>query len=234
MKKENKMAIAEHLDELRRRIIWSVIALIIGSIVGMIFADQLIAILARPIGGLDNLIAIEITEGVSVFMRVSLLCGLVISLPFILYQLFAFILPGLEPNEKKWIFLILPIATILFIGGAVFAYFVMLPTALPFMISFIGGITTTPRLENYYKFVTNLIFWIGLSFELPLLMFLLAKIRIIKADMLLKGWRIAMVIIAVLAAVITPTPDPLNMGILMIPLFVLYLLSIIFVKIAYL
>jgi len=233
MNQENKMPVAEHLTELRRRIIWAVAALFAATVVGMVFADRFIDILAQPIGGLDKLIAIEITENISVFMRVALLCGLILSLPFILYQILAFIMPGLKPNEKKWIFSILPIGAILFLAGAAFAYFVMLPTALPFMISFLGEVKTTPRLENYFKFVTSLIFWIGLSFELPLLSFLLAKLGIIRADMLLKGWRFAVVIIAVLAAVITPTPDPLNMSILMIPLFGLYLLSILFAKVAF-
>ena len=228
------MKLSDHINELRKRVIWAVLALIISTIVGMAFADKYIALLATPIGGLENLISIEITESISVFMRVSFLSGVILSLPFILYQLIAFIMPGLEPNEKKWIFFILPVATLLFVCGAVFAYYVMLPTALPFMISFIGGIKTTPRLDNYYKFVTNLIFGIGISFELPMLMFLLAKLRVINAKMLIKGWRVAVVVISVLAAIITPTPDPVNMGILMIPLFALYLLSILFVKIAYL
>ena len=227
------MLLSDHLDELRRRIMWAVLGVILATIAGMVFADQFIAILATPIGGLENLIAIEITENISVFMRVSFLSGVIISLPFVLYQIFAFILPGLEPNEKRWVFIILPFATILFVCGSLFAYYVMLPTALPFMITFIGGVRTTPRLDNYFKFVTGLIFWIGISFELPMLMFLLAKLRLIKTEILIKGWRFAVAIIAVLAAVITPTPDPVNMGILMIPLFALYLLSIVFVKIAY-
>jgi sec-independent protein translocase protein TatC len=107
----------------------------------------------------------------------------------------------------------------------------MLPAALPFLISFIG-VKTTPRLSNYFEFVTNLMFWIGLSFELPLVTFLLAKLGIVTPRLLAKQWRIAIVMIAIIAAFATPTPDPVNMSLLMLPLFVLYLLSIAFAAFA--
>jgi sec-independent protein translocase protein TatC len=107
----------------------------------------------------------------------------------------------------------------------------MLPAAIPFLVNFLG-IKTTPRLSNYVSFVTNLMFWVGVSFETPLVAFLLAKLRLITARMLLRGWRFAIVIIAVVAAVITPTADPINMFLLMLPLFALYILSIILAAVA--
>jgi sec-independent protein translocase protein TatC len=107
----------------------------------------------------------------------------------------------------------------------------MLPTALPFLISFMG-ITTTPRLINYFNFVTNLLFWVGICFEAPLVVFILAKLGLVTAGGLLKHWRIAIVVIAIVAAVVTPTADPVNMGLLMLPLTVLYLLSVLFAMIA--
>jgi sec-independent protein translocase protein TatC len=116
-------------------------------------------------------------------------------------------------------------ATILFVGGVAFTYFVMLPAAIPFLINFMG-VQTVPTLNNYIKFVTNMMFWIGISFEMPLLVFVLAKLGIVSGSMLLKQWRIAIVVIAVLAAVVSPTVDPVNMGLLMLPLFALYLLSV--------
>ena len=110
-------------------------------------------------------------------------------------------------------------------AGVAFAYFVMLPTALPFLIEFLG-IRTTPRLSNYFNFVTNLLFWIGMSFETPLFVFVLARLKLVTARGLARQWRIAVVVIAILSAVITPTPDPINMGLLMLPLFLLYWLSV--------
>ena len=101
----------------------------------------------------------------------------------------------------------------------------MLPAALPFLLSFMG-ITTTPRPGNYFSFVLNLLFWVGVAFELPLVVLLLSRLGVVTSKQLAKQWRIAIVVIALLSAVITPTPDPVNMGLMMLPLFILYILSI--------
>lgn len=225
--KLREMGIWEHIGELRNRLFFALISLVVTTLLSFAFAERLVDVLASPIGGTQALISIEVTENISTFMRVSLLSGFILALPFILYQLLAFIMPGLMPNERRWLLVSIPVATLFFIAGVAFAFFVMLPAALPFLISFMG-IKTTPRLINYFNFVTNLLFWIGVSFETPLLVFILAKLRFVSAKTLAKQWRIAIVIIAVLAAVVTPTPDPVNMGLLMLPLFVLYLLSILF------
>ncbi len=225
------MSIWGHVAELRNRLFFALISLVITTLISFAFADKLVNLLASPVGGTEALISIEVTENVSTFMRVSLLSGFILALPFILYQLLAFILPGLMPKERRWVYVSIPLATLFFISGVAFAFKVMLPTALPFLISFMG-IKTTPRLISYFNFVTNLLFWIGVSFETPLLVFLLAKLRFVSARQLAKGWRIAIVVIALLAAVVTPTPDPVNMGLLMLPLFLLYLLSILFAWLA--
>jgi sec-independent protein translocase protein TatC len=160
-----------------------------------------------------------------------MLGGFIIALPFILIQLFLFISPGMTTKERRWVLWAIPIATFLFLGGAVFAYIVMLPTALPFLVQFPGP-DVLPKWKDYVNFVTNLIFWIGLSFETPLLMYLLAKLGIINAKGLAKQWRFAIIIIALIAAIATPTPDPINMAILMAPLFILYLLGILLAALA--
>jgi sec-independent protein translocase protein TatC len=162
---------------------------------------------------------------------VSLLSGFILSLPFILYELLAYILPGLTQNERRWVLISIPLASVFFLIGVAFCYFVMLPAAIPFLTGFLG-VKTTPRLSSYIGFVTNMMFWIGISFELPLLVFILAKLKIVNAKMLLKQWRVAIVVIAIVAAVVTPTPDPVNMSLLMAPLFVLYMLSILFAYLA--
>lgn len=220
-----QMGIWEHVAELRTRLLKALVALVLGVLVGFLITEQMIFWLAQPIGGLDKLQSIEVTENISVFMRVSLLGGFILAFPVIFYQIMAFVLPGLNKNEKRWLLLSIPLATLLFVSGVLFAYFVMLPTAIPFLTEFLG-VRTTVRLSNYVNFVTNLLFWIGISFETPLVVFILAKFRIVNAGMLARQWRVAVVVIAVLAAVVTPTVDPMSMGLLMLPLFVLYLLSI--------
>lgn len=225
------LTIPEHLNELRQRLLRGLMAMVIAIFICFAFAERLIEILARPIGGIERLISIEVTENVSVFMRVSLLGGFILAFPYLLYEALAYIRPALEDHEWRGLLLAIPFATILFLSGVLFAYFVMLPAALPFLISFIG-IPTTPRLSNYFSFVTGLLFWIGVSFETPLAVYLLARFRLVTAGLLAKQWRVAVVVIAVLAAFVTPTPDPVNMGLLMIPLLVLYVLSIGMAKIA--
>ena len=172
------------------------------------------------------------TENIQVFFRVSLMGGLILSMPVIVYQVIAFIVPGLTPQEKKVLFIALPAATGLFLLGVAFAYFVMLPRAVPFLMGFLG-IQTDPRPQTYFKFVTKLIFWIGVSFELPLLMAILARLGLLSPEFLIKNARYAVVLIAISAAMITPTPDPLNMGMVMAPLMILYGVGIILAKILY-
>jgi len=222
---EDGMSIWDHLKELRNRLFIGLIAMVVTSALSFIFADRIIGILARPLGGIENFLSIEVTENMGVFMRVSLLSGFVFALPIILFEIMGFIVPGLTDQEKRWVYLSIPFATILFLGGVVFTYFVMLPTAIPFLINFLG-IKTTPRPSFYIEFVTGLMFWVGVLFEMPLVMFILAKLGLVTASFLLKGWRYAVIIIALIAAVITPTSDPINMGILMLPLITLYFLSV--------
>ncbi len=220
-----KLPIIFHLNELRKTLLWSLVGLLAGVIVAVFFVNPVLAFLTRPIGGTQNLYAIEVTETMSVYMRVALLGGLIIALPWITYQLLSFVGKGLKINERKGIFFALPFAVLLFIAGVAFAYFVMLPTSLAFFQDILD-VTTSIRLKSYIGFTTNLLFWIGISFQLPLIFIVLTKVGLVNPKMLLKGWRVAIILIAVLAAVITPTGDPINMLIFMLPLSVLYLLSI--------
>lgn len=215
----------EHIGELRLRIIKALAGLFVTTAISFIFAEQIMRILAKPAGGLEALQSIEVTETISAFMRISLLSGLILALPWILFQLLAFIIPGLEPGERKWIFFGIPSITVLFLAGVAFTYFIMLPTTIPFLLNFLS-ITTVPRVSNYINFVTGLMFWVGAAFQAPLVAYILAKLKILRASDLTRQWRIAVVVIAVMAALITPTGDPINMGLLMIPLSALYGLSI--------
>ncbi len=221
----NQMSFWEHFEELRRRLFIAFIALSLATLGSLFFTQNLLDLLAVPVGSLSNLQSIEVTENISVFMRVALLSGVVLAMPVILYQLLAFIVPGLTKNERRWVFVVVVAGTCLFLAGVAFSYFVMLPTSLTFLINFLT-VETKPRLTSYISFITNLLFWMGVAFQTPLLVFALAKLHVISAATLAKQWRVAIVIIAVLAAVITPTVDPVNMALLMAPLILLYFLSV--------
>ena len=227
----SEMSFWDHIEELRKRLFIALIALVITTIISFSFADQVIYFLAKPVGSLDNLQSIEVTENIAVFMRVALLCGFTLALPVLLYELLAFILPGLKPNEKKWLYLAIFFGTVLFVAGVAFTYFFLLPVSIQFLLNFLA-VETKPRLSNTINFITNLLFWMGIGFQTPILVFALAKFNLVTAQVLVKHWRIGLVIIAVLAAVITPTVDPVNMALLMVPLFLLYLLSVLFAWIA--
>jgi sec-independent protein translocase protein TatC len=222
---ENPGALAEHIDAIRKHLFRSLIALAITTGISFTFASNIVDIFARPIGGIGALQAIDVTEPISVFMRVALLSGFTLALPYIVFEIFLFMAPGLTGRERLWGIAALPTVVLFFVGGAAFSYFVLLPKAIPFLLNFMN-IQTIPRPSTYIRFVTNLIFWIGISFEFPLVIFLLASLGIVKARALARQWRLAIVIIAIAAALITPTVDPVNMSLVMGPLIMLYLLSI--------
>jgi sec-independent protein translocase protein TatC len=228
---EQEMTLWQHLGELRKRLFYAVIGMVVGIIISFILSDYTLSLLASPIGGFEALQSLEVTENIGVFMRVTLLGGFIISLPFTLLQLYLFIAPGLNPNEKRWILRAVPLAFILFLTGAAFSYMIMLPNAIPVLVQFVGP-EVLPKWKNYVDFVTSLIFWSGISFEMPLIAFILSKLGIVSASQLLKGWRVALVVIAIAAAVITPTGDPINMALLMVPLLLLYGLSILLAGLA--
>jgi len=222
---DEKQSLLDHIEELRITLFKILIGLVVGVVVAAFFVKPILEFLATPIGGLENLHAIEVTESVGVYMRIALLAGFLLALPWIFYQLFRFVGKGLTEKERKTILIAVPFATLMFLGGVTFAYFIMLPASLDFLIGILG-INTMIRVKSYFSFLNNLLFWIGISFEMPLIVYILARFGLLKAKVMLKGWRVAIVVIAILAAVITPTSDPVNMAIFMIPLFVLYLLSI--------
>jgi len=214
-----------HLNELRVRVFKAFLALIVATGVSFAFSEQVIGYLALPIGGMKNLVSIELTENIAIFMKVSLLGGFVLAMPVIVYQILTFILPGLKRNERIWLLIMVPFAIQLFAGGVAFTWFVMLPTAIPFLSGFMG-ITTQVRPENYFEFITRIMFWIGICFEMPLVIMFLAKLKFVTAKQLAQGWRYAVVVMAIVAAAVTPTVDPVNMGLVMAPLMGLYVISI--------
>lgn len=230
-------ALQEHFAELRKRLVIIVVAIFVTTFGSFYFTQSLIQWLAIPAGGTEKLIALEVTESMGVFMRVSLLSGLILALPIVVYQLFKFIQPAFEENPdqlrvfNRMVPSVTGVVSLLFIGGAAFAYYVMLPVSIPFLTTFLD-ITTTLRLGSYLNFATGMMFWLGVGFETPVVVYFLARLNIVSAGALLRQWRIAIVVIAVLAAMITPTVDPVNMTLLMAPLIVLFFISVLFARFA--
>jgi len=229
---ENPRALLPHLLALRKHLVRAVLVVVVLTALSFLFVQQIMGYLAMPMeGGINELVAIDPTENIGTVMRVTLLAGFTLGFPYIIFEIWLFIAPALGVNSRiKGLFAI-PIAILLFIGGMAFAFYVMLPTALPFLFNFMG-LTTQPRPSSYFNFVTLIMFWIGVTFEFPLVIYLMASLGFVKAKTLSSQWRLAIVIIGVMAAGITPTVDPINMGLVMAPMIVLYFISIGLAKIA--
>jgi len=226
------MPFMDHLKELRTRLIWAFIALAIATAVSFIFTKQVFVFLMVPLGD-GSLQALRPTETLGNYMKVALLCGIILAMPVLVYQLARFLAPGLTKEERRYLFLLVPGATLCFVTGAAFAYYIMLPSAIYFLQFFMSDIIRQDwTVGDYLSFVTSLIFWIGVAFELPLFVYFLAKLGIVDAETLRKNRKYALIAIAVLAAVITPTVDPMNMILVMLPLIVLYELGVILARIA--
>ena len=218
-------ALLEHVEALRKHMFRIVIGMVIAIGICFYFTPRLIELLTVPIGGISTLKAIDVTESISVYMRIALFAGIALASPYIAFELWLFAAPGLKPGGRKLGLIGIPLSTFLLITGMLFAYYFLIPSALPFLLNFMG-IETIPRPSSYINFVSGLMFWIGVAFEFPLVIFILSLMGIVKPKTLAKQWRIAVVIIAIAAAAITPTVDPVNMALVMGPMIVLYFLSI--------
>jgi sec-independent protein translocase protein TatC len=228
---DDRMSFLDHLNELRNRLMRVFIALIVAGGLSLLVAEPLLKLLILPYG--NPLKVIGPTESVSIYFRVALVAGGIIAMPYFLWEIWGFIAPGLEPKERRYVYLFIPAAFGLFLIGVAFAWFVMIPAAIRFLSSFAPDIFQVEwTSELYVPFVTSLLFWIGVSFETPLVVFFLAKLHVVNARQLLRVWRYAIVVIAVIAAIITPTVDPFNMALVMGPLIVLYFVSILLAALA--
>jgi sec-independent protein translocase protein TatC len=215
----------DHVESLRMHLFRMLLGLAIGVGISFTFTIRLMEFLAAPVGGLTKLQAIQVTEEIGVFMRVALTSGIAIMLPYIAFEIWLFAAPGLTAREKKNTLFGIPIATVLFLSGMAFTFYVLLPSALPFL----GGFTAISQnwtAGEYFGFVTGLMIWIGIFFEFPLVIYILTSIGLVRPVVLLKQWRLAIVIISIIAAAVTPTVDPVNMGLVMLPMTLLYFISI--------
>jgi sec-independent protein translocase protein TatC len=229
---QGEMALLEHLDELRQRLIRAIIAVLIGVIVGTFVTPTVLKLLVAPLGDQVPL-AISPTEAPAVFFKVAIVIGLVIAMPVIMYQVFQFARPGLEPIERRYVIIGAPAASLSFAAGVVFAATVLLPAALPFLQGFLFGIVEQRySIERYISFVSNILVWAGLVFETPLVMYFLAKLGVVTPEGFAKARRVVIIGAAAGAAVITPTTDPVNMLLVMVPFMLLYELGILLARLA--
>ena len=233
-----ELSLREHLEEFRKRLLISVIALVLTTVLAFVFHKYILRFLMRPAGGFEEipggqLVFTEVTEMVSITFKVSLLAGLVLALPVVLYQIVMFVAPGLTPRERRYLFLFLPGALLAFVAGALFGYYILFPPALRFLLSF-GSDIATPmiRIGNYMNLIMMLLFWMGVVFETPVVMFLLARLGVLSSRRAAQYRRYAVVVAFILGALITPTFDPINQTLVALPIIALYEIGIWLTKLA--
>jgi sec-independent protein translocase protein TatC len=231
--REEQLSVVDHLDELRNRIIVSALALVVAFAVAYGFHEQLLDLLERPLPERfreDGLITLSPTEPFFTTLKVCFWAAILVALPVWLYQLYAFVIPAVQDQSRRRMLLIVAGASSLFLAGVAFGFFVVLPVALEFLLEFGGdSFQTEVRAGEYFGFVTTLMLGAGLMFEVPVAMLALARIGVTTADFYVRHWRVAIVLIAALAAIL-PGGDPFSMLLLMIPQVALYGLGILLAK----
>ena len=231
---EKNLSILGHFSEMRKRLIRSVIVLVITIIVAFVFWKDLVEILMYPAPEGITLQAVKMTEMFGTTMRICLVAGIILAMPYLTYELLMFVSPALTRSEKKYVYIVLPWIALMFIGGVVFAYFIMIPNITAFLLNWGADlITPQPMFSDYINIVTRMLLISGLIFELPVLITFLARIGIIRPQWLASKWRGAVIISFILAAIITPTPDPLNQSIVAGVLIFLYGLSLFLARLVY-
>jgi sec-independent protein translocase protein TatC len=233
-----RMGFFDHLEELRKRLMWSLLSLVIGTTIGVFLASPALDYLIGPYADLfpeegRELVVLGPTGAVVSYFRVALLIGGALAIPMVTFQIMMFVVPGLTRKERRYIFSALPAITALFVVGVAFAWFVLIPPAIGFLEGFQGEIFEAEWTGDLYlSFVTSLLFWMGVAFETPLVFFVLGLLGVVGPRALVRNWRFAVVGSAIAAAIITPTVDPVNMFLVMGPLMTLYVISIGLVLIA--
>lgn len=236
------MTMLEHLDELRIRIIIMAVALAVGLAVSAVpvpgytsLTWNVITVVSAPAE--NHLQYIRPGESFVTYFKVALIVALALAMPVIIYQVMAFVLPALHPHEKKYLYMAAPGVTIAFIIGVLFGYLLLVPVAINFLLTFgqaemNGTIESKWSFEEYVGTVTTLLFYMGLAFETPLIMFFLTKLRVLSVERLVRFRKYALILAFIVGAIITPTPDPLNQTIVSVPLYLLFELGILTSKLA--
>jgi sec-independent protein translocase protein TatC len=225
-----RMTLIQHLEELRNRILRSLLALAVGFGVCFFFAKPIFRFLQRPI--LDylpegkKLVFLKVTDPFVLYMKVAALAGLFLVLPYVLFQVWRFIAPGLYRHEKRYSVPFIVFGSFFFLAGGVFAYYVAFPYAVQFLINVGEDFEPAITGPSYLSFLLTVILGMSLMFELPVFIFALSSIGVVSPRSLLRNFRWAVLIIVVIAAVITPTPDVFTLGVFAVPTIALYLLGV--------
>lgn len=228
----------EHLVELRRRIFVVMGSMLVGAIASGVFVDRILQFLQSPAQN-ALFIFLRPTDMIWVRMEIIFSAALVLALPVLLYQALMFIRPALENPQEIAVFKTVaivgtPLVLVFFIGGLAFSYYVLLPVMLPFLLG-TGGTIAQPSwdIRPYYSFVLAVLLWIGAAFETPLIMAMLSRLGLVSPQVMTKQWRYAIAGVAFVAAAITPTVDPVNMALVMVPLLGLYFLGVLMARAVY-
>ncbi len=225
-----EMTLLEHLKELRNRVLVCAVALVIGMVVCLIFWQTILGWLLAP--AREQIPAFKLfvfspTESIGILFKIGMYGGVILASPVWFYELLAFIVPGLTPREKRMVFPGMVGVVFFLMVGMAFAYWIILPASLGFLLN-LGGDNFEQAIgvNQYTSFALRILFGVGIAFELPMVLALAARLGIVRAGQLLHFWRYAIIIIFVIAAVITPTPDPFNQSLVAGPLLLLYFLGV--------
>jgi sec-independent protein translocase protein TatC len=233
MSSEEKMPFTQHLDELRKRLIICIVAVMVGFLVSYGFKEAIFGWLMKPMiaalpeGPTQKLIYTGPVEALLTYLKVSFIGGIGLATPIILYQFWRFVAPGLYTHERRYLYPVLISSTLFFVGGALFGYYVVFPYGFKFFTSFANEyITPMISTKEFLSFATKMLLAFGVMFELPLVTFVFAKIGIINKRFLRNQRKYAVVIVFIIAAFLTPTPDAFNQFMMAAPLLVLYEMSV--------
>jgi sec-independent protein translocase protein TatC len=219
------MTLLDHIGELRLRLFRAVIALLLGTGVGLAGARPAIGLLIRPVEG--HVTVLSPTEAPAIYFKVAFVLGFGVALPYIAYQIYAFVRPGLYPQERRYVLLGIPAMVVLFGLGVLFAMTVLVPFSLPVLMGFLADeVTHIYSLQEYLSFVTTLLLWMGLLFQTPLVLYLLARLGVVQPQKLKQLRKIVIFLAFLVAAIITPTTDMLTMLLVTGPFIVLYEIGI--------
>jgi sec-independent protein translocase protein TatC len=226
----DRMSFLEHLEELRVRLIRSLLALAVGFAVSWGFRERIFHLLTEPLRTAYPGIKFIYTgpsEALMLYMKMAFFVGIFVAAPFILYQIWAFIAPGLYPHEKSWAVPFIGLGSLFFVGGAAFGHTVLFPVTFRFLGEFGGqDMTFMPKVDEYYSFYSWFLLGLGVVFQLPVVIFVLARIGLVTAGFLVRQFKYAFLAAFVISAVITPTPDAVTQTMLALPMVGLYALGI--------
>jgi len=226
VERDKELSLVQHLKEFRDRLMVACIAIAITTAISFLFTTDIIKLLLVP-AGVTRLLAISPTENFTTYFRVALFSGFALAMPVVLYEIYAYIDPALHPNERRFALTLGPFVLLLFVAGMLFCYFVLLPNALHFLLNFGSEVIDNQlRASEYLSFVTLFIVGMGVIFEMPVIIYALIRIGIVQRSWLTARRRYVFLLCFIIAAVLTPTPDPFNQSLVALPIYLLFELGL--------